>query len=244
MKKHFAVIIVTALLFFSPSSTLSQPAAWLDSAASYYCSGAKNYDTLLLQKAVAIITGRPLAEQQSPKADLLLGSLFWRQALIAFCRNTPTPVDSYGKQAIEALARAQKGGADPYLAASYAALSCQLLASQGIRNGAVYGPRAAAELKKAQKANPQGYFSRLVEAINANQAPAFAGGNLKKAVVLLEKMKADFPDSIDVTIHLSNAYSKVGRREEARTLIEPILKTFPSNLLAQKVAAQLPESKP
>jgi predicted Zn-dependent protease len=58
----------------------------------------------------------------------------------------------------------------------------------------------------------------------------------KKALVLLQNMAKIFPDSIDVKIHLSDAYSKVGRSEEARRLIEPIVNSQPFNLLARKIA--------
>ena len=105
--------------------------------------------------------------------------------------------------------------------------------------GAKYGPRAASELKKAQKANPEGYYSLLVEAINACQAPSFAGGSPKKAALLLEKMANDFPDSADVRIHLADAYIRLARYEEASTLILPIVKSDSSNLLAKKIAAKL-----
>lgn len=227
-------------MFFLHSGTLAEPSSWIDSAASRYSLAARQYDRGLLQNAAEFIIQRPVAEQQTPRAIILLGFIYWRRELIAYCLNTPTEVSSYGKMAIETLNKAEKAGADIYLTASHKALASQLLAAQSIGKGAIYGPRAAAEIKKAQAANPQGYFSRLVGAINANQAPSFAGGSPKKAVVLLEKMANDFPDSIDVKIHLSEAYIKVGRSEDAYRLIMPITKAYPSNLLARKIAAKLP----
>lgn len=195
---------------------------------------------VLLQKCAEFITRQPVEERQKPRVLLLLGLIDWRRELIAYCSNAAAEIDRYGKSAIGKLTSAEKAGANLYLTASHKALACQLLAGQSISNGAIYGPRAAAELKKAKGANPQGYFSRFVEAINTNQAPSFAGGSPKKAVVLLEKMAKDFPDSIDVKIHLSEAYMKVGRTEDASGIIMPIVKEYPDNLLTRKIAAKLP----
>jgi tetratricopeptide (TPR) repeat protein len=226
------------------SFTTAEPSSWIDSMVLQYSIAAKNYNIVLLQKSAEFITRQPIEEQQKPQALLLLGFIYWRQELIAYCSNTPAEINQYGKLAIEKLNEAEKAGADKYLTASHKALSCQLLAGQNIGKGAIYGPRAAKELKKAQSENPQGYFSLLVEAINANQAPSFAGGSPKKAVILLEKMATDFPDSIDVKIHLSEAYSKIGRSEDARYLIEPIVNSQPFNLLARKIAKRVLGARP
>jgi hypothetical protein len=235
---------IAAILFILTQGVLSfataEPSSWIDSTETKYSIAAREYDTEALRKTAELINQRSIKEQQAPRVLLLLGFIFWRQELIAYCSNTTAEINRYGKSAIEKLNGAEKAGADIYLTASHKSLACQLLAGQSIGKGAIYGPRAAKELKKAQAANPQGYFSLLVEAINANQAPSFAGGSPKKAVILLEKMAMDFPDSIDVKIHLSEAYSKVGRTEDAYRLIMPITKAYPSNLLARRIAAKLP----
>lgn len=218
----------------------AQPSSWIDSNEVRYTIAARAYDMDTLRNTAEIITRKPVQDQQAPRALLLLGFILWRQELIAYCSNTTAEINRYGKAALEKLDEAEKAGADIYLTASHKALACQILAVRGIKNGAIYGPRAAQELKKAQTANPQGYFSLLVEAINTNQAPSFAGGNPKKAVILLEKLATTFPDSIDVRIHLSDAYIKIGRPEDARRLIIPIIQAFPSDLLARKIAAKLP----
>jgi hypothetical protein len=220
---------------FLTLATAEQP-PWLDSAASRYSIAAGQYDLGLLRESAEFITRRSIDEQQMPQALLLLGLTNWRLELIAYCTNAIDDINRNGKLAIEKLNEAEKAGADMYLTASHKALACQLLAGQSISKGAIYGPRAARELKKAQAANPQGYFSLLVEAINANQAPSFAGGSPKKAIVLLQNMAKIFPDSTDIKIHLSAAYSKVGRSEDARSLIEPIVNSQPFNLLARKIA--------
>lgn len=230
------IFMTHALVCFAAA----EPSSWIDTARSRYSVAATTYDAASLQKTAEYITRQPAAEQQNPRTLLLLGLIYWRLELIAFCSNAPADITRHGKSALQTLDIAENAGADPYLTGSHKALACQLLATQGISSGATYGPRAAKELKKAQAANPKGYFSLFVEAINTNQAPSFAGGNPKKAVVLLEKLADDFPDSIDVKIHLSEAYSKVGRSEDASRIITPIVQKFPSNLLARKIAAKLP----
>lgn len=233
-------LFLPIVMFLLRSTTPAEPSLWIDSAASLYSIAAKNYNIELLQKSAEFITRQPVEEQQKPQTLLMLGLIYWREELIAYCSNITPEINRYGKLAIDKLNEAEKAGADIYLTASHKALASQLLAAQSIGKGAIYGPRAAAEIKKSKVANPQGYFSLLIEAINANQAPSFAGGSSKKAVILLEKMEKDFPDSIDVKIHLSEAYIKVGRSEDAYRLIMPITKAYPSNLLARKIAAKLP----
>jgi hypothetical protein len=234
-----AVAILTILSAVLPSLTWAGQDSWIDSAASEYSFASMQYDSVMLQKTIELINQHPLAEQQSPRALLLRGLIFWRLELIAYCLDKKTGMNRYGEMAIAALNEAEKAGADQCLTASHKALASQLLAGQGMRKGVIYGPRAGAELKKAQKANPLGYYPQLVEAINANQAPSFAGGNPKKAVALLEKMAVIFPDSIDVKIHLADAYLHVGRKEDGRNLLVSIVNSYPSNLLAYKIAGKL-----
>lgn len=239
MPDHRLVVILTIFIYNLLSASTIEPPSWIDSAETRYAIAAKEYSMDGLQKTAEFITGKPALEQKFPEALLLLGLVFWRQELIAYCSNDAAEINKYGKLAISKLNEAEKAGADIYLTASHKALASQLLASQGINNGMIYGPRAAKELKKAQAARPKGYFSLLVEAVNISQAPSFAGGNPEKAVTLLKKLATAFPDSIDVTTHLSDALIKAGRPEEARELILPVIKTHPSNLLARKVAAGL-----
>jgi hypothetical protein len=233
-------VILPMLLILLGSNIMAGQSSWIDSAQSGYSLAAKQYDSELLKKAAAIITRQPDEAQQTARPLLVLGFIYWQEELIAYCQNNASEVNHYGKLALEILDKAEKAGADSYLTASHKALACQLLAGLGISKGARYGPQAASELKKAQKANPQGYFSLLVEATNSNQAPAFAGGSPAKAVLILEKMAAEFPDSVPVKIHLSDAYIKVGRSEEARRLLGSIIQKYPLDLLARKIAAKHP----
>jgi predicted Zn-dependent protease len=241
MKCSFAIIGCMVVLFagFISPATSAKSYPWLDSAAAQYSRAGERYDSLLLSQNVQYIERQPKEELQAPGALLLLGLHFWRLTLIAFCIGDNSGISRFGSMAIDKLTEAEKAGADIYITGSHKALVSQLLASLGMLKGAKYGPRAASELKKAQKANPEGYFTLLVTAINANRAPSFAGGSPKKAVELFEKMAKTFPDSIDVKIHLADAYIQVGRKEDARRTIDPLTAAFPYNLLAKKIAANL-----
>ncbi|NLD94660.1 MAG: tetratricopeptide repeat protein [Fibrobacter sp.] len=230
------LIIVTAGPLHASADTSS---SWIDSAESRYSAAATQYDMEALRNLADVITLKPVDEQKKPRALLLHGCVLWRLQLIAFCKNSEKDILRYGKVSVKKLKEAETAGADMYLTASYKALAYQLMAGQGINNGAINGPLAAKELKKAQKANPKGYYTLLVEAINANQAPSFAGGSPQKAIVLFEKMISAFPDSVDVKIHLAEAYGKAGRKEDARQLIAPVVKEYPSNLLAWTIADRL-----
>lgn len=212
--------------------------SWIDSVAAVYDSAARNYDSMLLVDAAETIMHRPASDRQSHRAQLTLGLICWRLELIGFCVDDRVRVIRYGEMAIAALDKAEKAGADRYLAASHKALASQLMAAQGAAKGMVYGPRSAREVKKAKEENPNGYFSRFTEAVNASQAPKLAGGNPKKAIVAFEKMMKGFPDSIDVRIHLALAYSNTNRTEDARALILPVITAYPKNLFARKVAAE------
>ena len=220
---------------------MAQPMPWIDSAHSTYAKASQHYDRVALQKTAELISHQSEEDRRSAKAQLLLGLIYWRLELFAYCTDDDAQVKHFGPMALKALTFAEEAKEDVYITASHKALACQLLASVGMAKAIKYGPRAAEELKKAQKANPQGYYSQLVEAINACQAPSFAGGNPKKAVLILEKMATDFPDSADVKIHLADAYIQLDRKDDALTLLSSILKSSPSNLLAQKIAGKLRE---
>jgi tetratricopeptide (TPR) repeat protein len=192
-----------------------------------------------LRNLADTITLRPAAEQKTSRALVLLGNVLLRQQLISFCNNAQSDIMRYGKAAVKKLNEAESNGADIYLTASYKALAYQLMAGQGINNGALNGPLAGKELNKARKVNADGYYTQLVDGINALQAPAFVGGSPQKAIIIFEKMTLTFPDSVDVKIHLSDAYSKVKRKEDARRLITQIVNSNPANLLARKISEQL-----
>jgi hypothetical protein len=208
----------------------------IDSAESIYASASRDYDSVSLKQAAAAIQGQPDTLRNSSRALLALGLIYWRLQLIGYCVNDVSRIVRYGDSALTTLDKAEKAGADAYLAASHRALSSQLLAGLGVRKGMVYGPKSAREISKAKKADSTGYFTLLAEALSRCRAPKFAGGDLAKGVVMLEKTAGQFPDSADVKIHLAYVYWKAGRGADARRCIAPIVKCFPANLLARKVA--------
>ena len=240
---HCALFIARLTIFFTGiiiSLAAAAGPSWIDSLESRYASAARDYDSTSLMAAVESFNRQQTPDRESGRALLLLGLSYWRLELIGYCADDKTRVIHYGELAISTLTRAEKAGADLYLTASHKALASQLLAAQGALKGMLYGPRSSSEAKKARDANPTGYFSLLTEAVNASQAPKFAGGDEKKAIAALEKMTPEFPDSVDVKIHLARTYTKAGMTEEARNMIAPIVAALPLNLLARKVAAEIP----
>ena len=239
LKRFAAIFFCVSALW--PFLTLAQQTAWIDSATSQYIAGCRRYDRLLLEKTGDLITRQTGPERGSAKATLLLGLIYWQLEAIGNCVDDDAAVEHWGVMAIDALNEAEKANADPYLVASHKALASQLLAGLGMLKAMKYGPMSQDELKKAQKANPKGYFTLLDDAVNTSRAPVFAGGDLKKAIVMLEQMAKDFPDSVEVRIHLADAYIRVGKREEARAIIIPIVQGNPSDLFAAKVASRVKE---
>jgi len=238
-----AVVLVCIMAGFL-SNAAGQP-PWLDSVEARYASAARDYDSVTLIRAAEAIVRRPAADRGSPRALLALGLIYWRLELIGYCVDDRTRVIRYGEKAIAALSRAEKAGADRYLTASHKALASQLIAAQGAAKGMIYGPRSAREAKKARGAAPQGYFTLLVEAANAAQAPAIAGGDPERAAGMLEKLRRQFPDSIDVAIHLARTYVQTGRSDDARKLMAPVIAAHPENLFARMAAreAELPHTE-
>jgi hypothetical protein len=230
---------LSIILTVSPPINGAEQSIGIDSAGSLCASASRNYDSVSLKQAAAALRGLPEPDRDSSRALLTLGLIYWRLQLIAFCVNDDGRIVRYGDSALTTLDKAEKVGADLYLAASHRALASQLLAGLGLRKGMVYGPRSAREIRKAKKADSAGYFSLLAEALSMCRAPKFAGGDPKKGVVVLETMAGQFPDSVDVKIHLAYAYGKAGREADARRCIEPLVKDCPDNLLARKISKDI-----
>jgi tetratricopeptide (TPR) repeat protein len=223
-----------------PSFAAAQsPASWIDSAAARYADALNRGDRALLEKTAETISRRPAPERGGAKALLLLGVIYWHLENLAYSSDDDGAVERWGVKAVDALNEAENAKADVYLTASHKAFASQILAGLGMLKAMKWGPFSGDELKKAQKANPQGYFTLLADAVNSSQAPPFAGGDIKRAIRMFEKLSKDFPDSLVVKIHLADAYARTNRRDEARALISPIVKSNPSNLFAAKVAAKL-----
>jgi tetratricopeptide (TPR) repeat protein len=175
---------------------------------------------------------------------LIIGLASWRLTLIAFCNNDKKGTLAAGKKAVEALDRAEEEGADRYITSAHRALTYQLLAGLGgFKNGALYGKLSASALKKVTSEKPDGYFTRLIKAINTSQAPRFAGGNPEKAAELFSSLRKEYPDSTDLTVHLAETYRKLKKYKEARVLLKPVIDQRPSNLLARKTLNDIPRKK-
>lgn len=232
-----SVIIIIAIVIIKTHA--SSPS---DSALVLYQSGAKTYNSQKLTAAISLLTANHTQTETSSRELLIVGLASWRLTFIAFCNGNRKKTLSTGKKTIAALDRAETDGANRYLTASYRALTYQLLAGLGgLKNGALYGPKAAKELKNAISENNDGYFTGLIQAINTAQAPKFAGGSLEKAEKLFVALREEYPDSTDVTIHLADTYRKMNMFVKARTLLNPILQTQPQNLFARKVLREIPE---
>jgi hypothetical protein len=234
---NFKEIFLFLFIPFLLSSANAESYSWIDSAQVVYVAAAKRYDSVMLRKTAGFISGQPPAQRRNPRALLLWGLVYCRLELIAYCVNNTKGVERYGETAVTLLDDAEKAGADKYITASHRALVCQLIYVQGGFKALPFGFRSAKERKKAKQANPQGYFTLMTEALNTERAPSIAGGNPKKAVALFEHMAMQYPDSIDVRIQLADSYSRVGRKDDGRKLIEPITAAHPDNLLARKVAS-------
>jgi tetratricopeptide (TPR) repeat protein len=219
-------------------SAAAGQSSWIDSVAEVYDSAARTYDSTLLRYAVDAIERRSPDDRQSPRALLLRGLAYWRLELIAYCIDDNDGIVRYGKKALEILEQAEKAGSDAAVTGSHKSLVCQLIAGLGFRRAVTYGPRSAAELKKAGNADSTGYFYLLASAVSTSRAPKFAGGDPVKAAAMLEKMKEEFSDSVDVMIHLARAYVQTGRNDEARKIMAPVIEAHPENLFAQMAARE------
>ncbi|MCX7725967.1 MAG: tetratricopeptide repeat protein [Chitinispirillaceae bacterium] len=216
----------------------AEPSSYLDTLKKDYSFAAKTYDLKLLRKIENIINNK---SQREVEEQLLLGLIYWRYQIISYCNNDQDEVIKNGKRTIEELTKAESIGADPYITTTHKALAYLLMSGTSLLNGTKYNPKMLVELKKSKELYPHGYFTRLIEAIKYNQTPAIAGGNPMKAVTILEKMSYDFPDSVDVRIHLSEAYLRTGNIESSKRILKEVLEKHPSNLLAKKIEKILKE---
>jgi len=152
----FCLSLLAAILIYAPtlfpSLSMAQPLQWYDSAQSTYTAASHNYDRVALQKIAELVNRQSEEDRRSAKTQLLLGLIYWRLELFAYCTDDDAQVKRFGQMAIEAFTSAEEAKEDIYITASHKALACQLLASVGMTKAIKYGPRAAEELKKAQKA--------------------------------------------------------------------------------------------
>ena len=237
--RTFLTLSMLVLLFFPADTCAGTP---IDSAMALYQSGVVTYNSNRLATAIDLITSSSTDDATTPEALLIAGLASWRLTLIAFCNNDKKETLTAGKKAITALNKAEAAGAGRYLTAAHRALTYQLLAGLGgFKNGALYGPKSAKELNITASEKKEGYFTRLIDAINTSQAPKFAGGSPEKAADMLITLQKKYPDSTDLTIHLAETYRKLKKFDEARKLLQPVISNQPKNLFARKVLRELPE---
>lgn len=74
------------------------------------------------------------------------------------------------------------------------------------------------------------------------ELPGVMGGNKKRAVSLFEQGLKVAPENLDLKVALSKAYKDAGRKDEARRLLEEVIKAQPTTRIqreAQEEARQL-----
>jgi tetratricopeptide (TPR) repeat protein len=217
-------------LFFLALLPALLSAACLDSATALYLNGIRNYDSLSFRRSLAA------AERCSGgEAHFLRGRCYWGLQLIAFAGERKKEVERLGKQALDEYGLADTAAVSAYELQAYTTLCDQLMASTGWVNGAAYGPRLGKGAEFLKKRNPAGFFTRFVEAVNKIDAPSFAGGNPALAAALLEKVKIDFPDSLEARVQLAQAYYRLGRKADARREIDGVIQVNPRHLLARLI---------
>jgi hypothetical protein len=240
IRRPFARI---AWLFASLASILllppESPAAGLDSVESLYIKGTVAYDSMLLQHALRLLDTATIAASEQSRRKLLCGLSLWRLQLIAFCLKQPKSGKSYGLRAAEALEAAGKDPRYAAIALAHRILVYQLLASTGLSAGAIYGPQTARLAVALEKSAPGGYFTRLVQATSALETPPFAGGSPAKALLLLQGIRQDHPDSAEAAIHLARAHFKTGAKDSAAAIIRRIVGAQPQNLFAHIVKEEV-----
>jgi hypothetical protein len=205
-----------------------------DSTLKIFRNGVVAYDSVLIKQAYF------RAEQEHPRGEFLFkATCLWRIQVIKFVDGDTKGVAQYGARALDLLDSAQKNAEAPYFIQARSAYVCQLLAGLGITNGATYGPRTARHLNEMKKLKPRGYETRFIDAANLLDMPVFVGGNPAKALELLRALYDDFPDSMDVAKIMARAYRKNKRINEARALLDMVLRANPRDLWAIKEIKEL-----
>jgi len=158
------------LILFPVSS--SQGSSVSQAAQSLFEKGITSYDTLLLKKAF------DQAVDGNGRPDFLFkATCLWRIQIVKFVLADKKGAVLQGKRALVFLDSAENNGADSFAVASIRAFTTQLLAGTSLANGARYGPLTGTHLSTLRKMRPAAYETRLVDAFNKLEAPAFVGGD-------------------------------------------------------------------
>jgi hypothetical protein len=209
-----------------------------DTTRALFERGAATYDTLLLKRAF-----NQAALKNVVPDYLFQARCLWRIQVVKFLLADTKGAITYGKRSLALLDSAELSGADPFAVAALRALASQILAGTGAANGAVYGPRTGGYLATLKKLRPSAFDTKLVEAFNFLEAPAFVGGSPQKATAAFEKLHKEFPDSTIVTINLARALLKTKRIKEADSLCSMVLEKTPMELWAKKVREAIVKAK-
>jgi hypothetical protein len=201
-----------------------------DSTSALFERGAATYDTSLLKQASNLSIG----ERGTPDY-LFRARCMWRIQVVKFLYADNKGAVVYGKRSLALLDSAEKAGIDVYSVTAIRALVTQILAGTGLAKGAVYGPLTGTYLSKLKNLQPSAFSTRLVEAFNFLEAPAFVGGDQDKALEAFAGLHRDYPDSAIVAINLARAMIKIKRVREADSLCTAVLKKWPEDLWAKTV---------
>lgn len=135
--------------------------------------------------------------------------------------------------------RASLSKGETSLAYSAIAHCYQIMTFARKLNGMRLGPKTSGAIKKAlalDSSNPQ---ALLLEAQGFLDAPSMFGGDVAKAVDILNGMSRQFPESDQVFYHLGRAYVKAKDTSRAKKALEQALKLNPRNPFARRLLGQL-----
>jgi predicted Zn-dependent protease len=99
-----------------------------------------------------------------------------------------------------------------------------------------FGPKANKQLDKLKAIDPNGFFSRYLEATQLLYAPKTFGGDPDKALLILEKLSKEKPQNEEILCFLAEAYGKTGKSEKSLAIVKEILADNPKNLFAKRLS--------
>jgi tetratricopeptide (TPR) repeat protein len=205
-----------------------------DSTMALFEQGIATWDTFLLKSAFTAST------REAPHSDFVFkATCYWRLQVISYLNGNKQGMINHGVRALNLLDSAALKGEDQFLVTARRAYVSQLMAGTSLINGPKYGPHTAKYLEEMKKNKPDGFDTRFIEAVNLLEMPSFVGGNPKKAQELLLEVYKDFPDSPAVALRLARAMIKNKRKEEARKVLDQVLRKDPKNLWARKVRGEI-----
>jgi hypothetical protein len=205
-----------------------------DSTRALFEQGIATWDSTLLRNAFVQST------RETPLSDFLFkATCLWRIQVLFYIDGSRREMISTGKLALEMLDSAANHREDAYRVAARRANVCMILASAGITNGTIYGPRIAKYLEEMQKINAKGFDTRFIDAVSLLEKPSFVGGDPKLAQIRLQELYNDFSDSAAVAINLARAMIKNKQKAEARNVLDQVLRKDPANRWAMRVRKEV-----